>query len=275
MEWDIHCLERSPVFEPLRPNAPARLAAWPSGADLQGALDARVPPVRNARGGGLRIVPPGPGRGGIAGKYEARILLDGELPVRPGDWHDYFNILVWLAFPLAKAALNARHYAELGRQHGAGEGNRGPVQDALTLFDEGGVIVASDDDELLGLLREWRWKALFWDCRDRVAARMRFFVFGHALFEKSLRPFVGITGRGLLLRVQPGLMAAPLVEQMAELDTRVAARLSDPAELRATRELAVVPILGVPGWYPGNEREGFYDNTEYFRPGRAHKERGS
>jgi hypothetical protein len=266
--WDSHCLEVSPVFEPLRPAAPARCSAWPVAADLQRAFDSRVPPVRNARGQPLRIVRPGPGRDGTAGKYEARILLEAELTVRPGDWHDYFNVLVWLAFPRAKAALNARHYAELERQRATGERNRGPVQDALTLFDEGGVIVASDDDGLLGLLRDWRWKELFWDCREQVAARMRFYVFGHALYEKALRPFLGITGRGMLFRTDRSLLAAPLADQMAALDGLVAAKLADPQYLNATRELAVVPVLGVPGWHPDNDREDFYDNTDYFRPAR-------
>ena len=34
------------------------------------------------------------------------------------------------------------------------------------------------------------------------------------------------------------------------------------------RELSPLPVLGVPGWWDGNEQEEFYDNTGYFRPGR-------
>src|SRR5688572_4047865 len=161
MDWDAGCLERSPIFGPLLARAPQRGAGWPEAADLQRALDGRAPPARNARGAPLRIVPPGPRRSGLADNYEARVFLEGALPVRAGDWHDYFNVLVWLAFPRAKSALNSRHYEELERQRAAGRLNRGPVQDALTLFDEGGVIVASCDEGLLALLREWRWKELF------------------------------------------------------------------------------------------------------------------
>lgn len=259
------------MFEPLRPRAPARHAGWPSAADLQRAFDARSPAPCNAHGMPLRIVAPGRRRAGLEGRYEARILLGGELTVRAADWHDYFNALVWLAFPRAKAALNARHYAELVRQRAAGEPNRGPVQDALTLFDEGGVIVASCDGDLLELLQDRRWKALFWERRAELAARMRFYVFGHALYEKALRPFIGITGRGVLVPTGPEFMTSPLASQVAELDERVAAILSDPLRLAATRELAVVPILGVPGWYPGNDIERFYDNADYFRPARSQK----
>jgi hypothetical protein len=97
---------------------------------------------------------------------------------------------------------------------------------------------------------------------------MRFWVFGHALYEKALRPFIGITGRGIVLKTDPGLFAAPQREQLALIDERVAGYLSDPASLAATRELAVVPILGVPGWFTESENEAFYDNLGYFRPGR-------
>jgi hypothetical protein len=266
VEWDPDCLERSPMFELLRRRAPARGPAWPETADLQRALDERAPPVVNARACPLRIAPPGPRRSGFAGKYEARVYLEGALPVRPGDWHDYFNVLVWLAFPRAKAALNARHYVELERQRAAGEENRGPAQDALTLLDESGVIVAASDEGLLDLLREWRWKELFWERRADLAARMRFFAFGHALCEKVLRPFVGITARAVLFRVDADLLAAPLDAQVGALDERMAAHVA--GNLRGTRELAVVPILGIPGWHPDNDREGFYDNTDYFRPAR-------
>ena len=268
MSWDPRCLDRSPIYSPLLPAAPARGDAWPSHAELQRALDARVPPVCNAAGMPLRAVPPGPRRGGLEAGYEARVFREGALAVRPGDWHDYFNVLVWLAFPRAKAALNERHHAELERQHAAGSRNRGPARDALTLLDEGGVIVAAADDALPGLLREWRWKELFWTRRSDLAARMRFFVFGHAIYEKALKPFPGIVSRGLVLRVEPALLEAPAADQVAALDGLAAEWIADPAHLRGTRELEVVPILGVPGWHPDNGREAFYDNTNYFRPAR-------
>jgi hypothetical protein len=268
MDWDPLCLDRSPMFAPLLPTAPSRGPAWPTLAELQRVLEARAPAICNANGMPLRVVPPGPRRAGFAAGYEARIFLEGALPVRQGDWHDYFNVLVWLAFPRAKAALNARHYAELERRHAAGSRNRGPVQDALTLLDEGGVIVAASDGALLELLRGWRWKELFWKRRADLVARMRFFVLGHAIHEKALRPFPGITSRGIAFEVAPEVLASPLPAQLAALDALAASWIADPAHLLGTRELAVVPILGVPGWHPDNAREEFYDNVDYFRPAR-------
>jgi hypothetical protein len=265
-----------PVFAPLRIHGAAVLdSAWPDLDALQRLLDARDPPVRSVSERPLTVVRQAPKPIVFEDGYEARIYLRGELQVRKDNWHDYFNLLVWLAFPRAKAALNARHYAALKAQRAAGAPNRGPAQDALTLFDEGGVVVASSDSELLEMLRQWRWKELFWTNRERLAARARFFLFGHAIYEKMLRPFLGITGRGILLDVTPELIAASPAAQLDAVDALVAARIADPASFAATRELAVVPVLGVPGWCVDNEREEYYDNTDYFRPARSGRKRDS
>jgi hypothetical protein len=97
---------------------------------------------------------------------------------------------------------------------------------------------------------------------------MRFYLFGHALYEKALRPFLGITGRGILLKTEPAVLVQPPGEQLAVLDSRVAAYISESGNLTTPRALAVLPVLGVPGWCRDNEREGFYDNADYFRSGR-------
>ena len=98
-EWDPEFLARSPMFEPLRAHAPVPGAEWPRLVDLQRTLDASQPPVRNASGMPLRLVPPGRKLASLEEKYEARLYLRGELLFREDDWHDYFNVLVWLAFP--------------------------------------------------------------------------------------------------------------------------------------------------------------------------------
>ncbi|MGH8702377.1 MAG: DUF3025 domain-containing protein, partial [Burkholderiales bacterium] len=268
--WDPEFLARSPMFEPLRAlGGVLARPDWPVRSALQNLLERDGNPVMTRSGLPLRLVPAGGRMSSFEERYEARIHLRGEMVFREHNWHDLLNVLVWLTFPRAKAALNARHFEALGNQRAAGAANRGPAQDALTLFDEGGVIVVSCDDGLLALLREWRWKELFWTHRARLQSRMRFVLFGHALFEKSLRPFLGITGRGILLKTEPGLLAQPPGERLAALDSRVAAHISESGNLTAPRELAVVPVLGVPGWCPDNGREEFYDDADYFRPGRG------
>ena len=258
------------MFEPLRVLG-AGLAGpeWPTRQALQDLLARRENPVMTRSGLPVHLVPAGGRKRSFEERYEARIHLRGEMVFRDRNWHDLLNVLVWLTFPRAKAALNARHFEALSAQRAAGMANRGPAQDALTLFDEGGVIVASSDEEMLRLLREWRWKELFWRNRERLTAGMRFILFGHALYEKALNPFVGITGRGILLEVEPAALARPVGEQVPVLDAKLAAHLSDPANLTAPRDLAVVPVLGVPGWHPDNARETFYDDADYFRPGRV------
>ena len=267
MDWDPNFLSRSPMFGPLQTHVPESLPAqWPGLPMLRGMLDQRVPPVRVASGRPLRLVPQVAQRGRAELRYEERIYRSGELQVRTNNWHDLFNVLVWLAFPRAKAALNARHHAALSERARRDASNRGPVEDALTLFDEGGVIVAATSHELQGLLRAHEWKELFWRRRHAVVAEMRFYLFGHALYEKALRPFTGITGRGLCFDVNQDFLRSPVAMQLAELDDRVAAHIAAPERLAATRDLAHVPILGVPGWCADNEAESYYDNREYFRP---------
>ena len=273
MDWDPHFLARSPMFEPLRAGAPAFGTDWPALGDLQRLLEEGDTPVCNASGFPLRLVPPALRTKAPEDRYEARTFLRGELEVRGRNWHDLMNVLVWRTFPAAKAALNARHYAEERARRAPG--NRGPVQDALTLFDEGGAIVVSDADHLLDLLRAFRWKELFWRRRDEVRRHMQFFVFGHAILEKALAPFTGITAGAILLaqpRREPHARAHDL---LARLDSRLASRLRDPAAFSRTRDLAPVPVLGVPGWCADNEREEYYENREYFRPGRIQASNGT
>jgi len=101
-----------------------------------------------------------------------------------------------------------------------------------------------------------------------VRDQMGFFLFGHGLYEKALQPYVGVTGQGLLVAVEPAFFAWPLARQLTHLDESLAAYLAEPAHCRSTAELTPVPLLGVPGWTVENEDESYYDNTAYFRPGR-------
>ena len=185
-QWSSDFLMRSPMFEPLRPlGAALRSPQWPTLDDLQRLADARDPRVLTRGGAPLHFVEQGAKAAAFEDKYEVRIYLKGEVQIRAANWHDLLNALVWLTFPHAKAALNERHYHALRNQQAAGAPNRGPVQDAMTLFDEGGVIVVASDDELLGQIREFRWKELFWRNRARGQSEMRFFLFGHALIREG------------------------------------------------------------------------------------------
>jgi hypothetical protein len=221
--------------------------------------------VRNAAGMPLRVRDQQALRGdGL--DYEARILDTGVVAVRPGNWHDVFNVLVWCIFPHAKAALNECHCAALKCNPG---GSRGAVRDALTLFDESGVIVLASDPSLLEAVYHFRWKELFWTRRAEFSRDLHVHVFGHSVYEKLLHPYVGLTGHAVLLDVAQAVIELPVAERTATLDRRLAAFFRKGETLRSPRDLQPVPLLGVPGWHPDTEREAFYDNRDYFRPGRG------
>ena len=141
------------MFEPLRAAArELRGPYWPGCDDLNRIIAARGKTMVTAGGRPLTFVEQQLRHATFEDKYEPRIFLRGEVQFRVCNWHDLLNALVWLAFPAAKAALNQRQYRELERRRASGAQNRGPAQDALTLFDEGGVIVVAADSALAALL---------------------------------------------------------------------------------------------------------------------------
>jgi hypothetical protein len=195
------------------------------------------------------------------------VFAYGKVLTRNRNWHDLFNALVWITFPKAKAAINRHHYREMLRREG-GEA-RGAVRDALTLFDESGVIVAASDAGLAELLTGFQWKELFWNRREDVVRGMRFHLFGHALYEKALAPYKGVTGKSVIVDVSAREFERPLPQQLASLDAHLARSFADIRSLAATEDYAPLPILGVPGWTAENRSERYYEDTQQFRPGRA------
>ncbi|MBI4808204.1 MAG: DUF3025 domain-containing protein [Nitrosomonadales bacterium] len=269
-EWNKAALLNLHAFEPLHPVI-ARIGTddFPS-LDVCNKLLAEQQPVITVQNGHtLRFVPQEYGKLPFEAQYEPRCFLKGEVPTRANNWHDLLNALVWSTFPRAKAAINVRHYRALTEVHDeVKRSQRGAVRDTNTLLDESGVIVPCADKELAGLLRDFRWKELFWQRRTEMQSSMGFYLFGHGLYEKALQPYIGMTGQGLLLPVEPEFFNWQLTQRLVHLDELLAEYLSVPQHCRSTRELAPVPLLGVPGWSRENEREIFYGNTAYFRPGR-------
>ncbi|MCX7893042.1 MAG: DUF3025 domain-containing protein [Burkholderiales bacterium] len=261
--WDRGRLLASPFFASLAP----ALAALP--ADRFPSLDdlnrvARARPATSGGGAPIRFVAASAPR---AADYELGIWHEGAVPTRPGNLHDLFNALVWLVFPRTKAVLNARHVQEISAR--AGERERGTARDVLTLFDEGGILVACADPSLAALLTGFRWRELFWERRCEVGRAMRFRVFGHAIHEKAVAPFRGITAKALIVPVSAAELAAPLEAELALLDARAAEHFAQPDALASTRSLAPLPVLGIPGWTPENADAAYYDDTGQFRPGRT------
>lgn len=241
---------------------------FPSLQDCNELLAARDPPITVQSGMPLQFVPQQNGKQSFEAQYEPRCYLTGEVQMRAHNWHDLFNALVWLSFPGIKAAINARHYHALLNERTQGNTGRGALRDVNTLLDESGVFVVYADAELAGLLRDFKWKELFWQQRVCVNASMGFFLFGHGLYEKALQAYVGMTGQGLLVAVEQEYFAWPPLRQLKHLDSLLADYLAAPEHCSNSRDLSPVPLLGIPGWATENDSATYYDNTLYFRPGR-------
>jgi hypothetical protein len=183
--------------------------------------------------------------------YERFIFESGNCPVRPG-LHDFFNGLVWLRFPHTKRALNRLQAQEIVR--GGIAGRRGPVRDAITVFDENGALLFAPP-ALWQALEARAWRELFVDLRP-LWAQARLMVFGHALLEQLGTPRKSLTAH--VWRAQCAM------DSEAGDDAWLATQCTP--ERLAAKPFTPLPVLGVPGWWAGNENFSFYDDSLVFRP---------
>lgn len=191
--------------------------------------------------------------------YERKIAQSGRVPIRARNLHDIFNALAWLVFPQTKAALNRLH-------RDATPGRRTPRRDFATLLDESGMLIAYRDPALIELLCNRAWQELFWLRRADVEHDMRFFVVGHAIYEKAQNPYPGITAHALAVPVEDAFFELPLEQAGSQIDA-VAAKLIDGSATPAPKSLTPLPVFGVPGWHE-NQTPEFYADRRYFRPPR-------
>lgn len=187
--------------------------------------------------------------------YEDFIFKTAQVPTRDG-LHDFFNGLCWHRFPLAKRRLNQLQAAEIETQ--GIRATRGPVRDALTLFDEN-VVLMHAPDEVWAALQARDWLKLFVDLREQWQ-QVHLVLFGHALLEKLVTPYKSITGHVYRIdsHVNPHDEAALDVWLVQDLQ---------PAKL-ATKPYEPLPVLGVPGWWEANAERVFYEDANVFRPKR-------
>lgn len=254
-DWDPALAQEGPAFAPYRDLVRALPATrWPGPAELEPLLRAAHPPACVHGGVPVRLVSAG------ASAYERHLHDTGEVQHRAQCWHDLLNALVWARFPRAKAALNAAHVAAYQ------DGARGPRRDALTLFDESGLLVVSEQAPLLELLRRFRWRELLWDRRAALARHADCLAFGHALLEKLLAPYPSITAHCLLLVVEPGWCELPAEARWQAADARLAQLLARAPQQPA--DLSPLPVLGLPGWSVLAQDPDFYARTDIFRAGR-------
>lgn len=224
-----------PIFEPVRVWLD-RIGSTPSLALLNSFSEEKD--LRNENGKPVRFVAPARSDP----YYEVHLFETGRVQTRPGSRHDLFNALAWLAFPRTKARINAMHAAQIPREGG----RRGRLRDMLTIFDEGGAIVAGTA-AAESLVRAARWRELFVE-RWR---EFRIVVVGHAVLEQALKPRPSVTCK---------VVFAHPNEDLDECAARTIARLRTPSDLPP------LPVFGYPGWLPESRDPAFYADTRYFRP---------
>ena len=181
--------------------------------------------------------------------YEQFIFEHKAVPTRDG-LHDFFNALCWLHFPLAKQQLNQVQAMAIQAQ-GVGA-VRGPVRDAVTVFDENACLIQVPDD-IWEALHLRQWSTAFVTLRH-LWQNAQVQIFGHAALEKLVNPYKAIAVH--LWRVPSGL---PLHEWDAWLSEDL------QAEKLARKPFLPTPVLGVPGWWADNEDPDFYVDTQVFR----------
>ncbi len=184
--------------------------------------------------------------------YEAFIYSHKRVPTRD-NLHDFFNGLCWLRFPQTKSRLNFLQAQEITSQ-GIGA-IRGPLRDALTLFDEN-VLLLQSSDELWRALQKRYWIKLFVQLRDEWQSA-HVVTFGHALLEKLVTPYKSITAH--VYRIASDVDA----QDDQALDDWLASNLQP--NFLATKPFLPLPVLGIPGWWPENKDASFYADTQVFR----------
>ncbi len=265
--WQPDFISQLPLFELLTDAYNGAWQAkmeWPTIADYNQHAAEYAKKINNCNGSPIRFIRQVTKSQEFIYSYEPSVYLRGEVLTRLNNWHDFFNMLVWLTFPKIKAAFNHWQYHHI-KQRTVIQKTRTPVENILTHLDENGVIVVSSDETLLELLRGQHWQELFWQRRECVKTKMQFLITGHALYEKGLKPYLGMTGSGLLFKVSDRFFKQSLSQKINEVDCLVSENLMQHKAVAAHTKLVPVPILGIPAWWPANAALDFYKNTQYFR----------
>ena len=197
----------------------------------------------------VRFVPQAELSEGMA--YEQFIFETRCVPTREG-LHDFFNALCWMRLPQTKTRLNQMQAVQIAAD--GVQSVRGPVRDAITLFDENAAFLRAPD-ALWQALAAKDWGRLFGELRP-LWDQSWLVLFGHALLEKLVQPRKPITAH--VYRVHPA------TDTLADLDAWLAQHLS--AQELAAKPFAHLPVLGVPHWWQANETPSFYDDVQVFRP---------
>ncbi|MDX1810537.1 MAG: DUF3025 domain-containing protein [Gammaproteobacteria bacterium] len=270
--WDKYFFQSSPLFFPIEP-AHSQLqcseSQWPGLDEYNQVILTRNDKIINGNGKTIRFVPQLAKADDFESQYEPLTFLKGEVQTRLNSWHDFFQVLVWSTFPKAKSTINALHYQAALQRHQRDPGNkqRTRLENFLTLFDECGSVIVYSDEKLKTFIQNFQWSDIFVEHRAAFSRQIECIVFGHAMYEKALQPYIGMTTHCLFLQQPSSFFALSTPEKTAIIDKEITTIL-EQTEDWTPRQLQPLPILGIPGWYAANENPDFYLNQDYFRPKR-------
>lgn len=151
--------------------------------------------------------------------YEPRIFLKGEVNTRKNSWHDFFNAAIWYTFPKTKAVLNMRQFIAFDERAQFPWKNplqtRTREQDLLTMFDEGGCILATFHSPSKNSSE-----------KEQVTIP---FLFGHGFYERIYYGDKDLSA--CTISVEMDFNYSPdeknMVDMIAEIDSHVSQILAD------------------------------------------------
>jgi hypothetical protein len=210
------------------------------------ALNAALAPLPSP----VRFVPQCDLPTGMA--YESYIFNSNCCPTREG-LHDFFNGLAWLLFPQTKRRLNQLHVGQIA-QTGI-QPVRGPARDALTVFSENAAFLQCPD-ALWDALAAKDWCRLFGPLRPLGAVQ------SGAVWSRA----AGEAGLPTKTHHRPRIQGAS--SYTFDSGSRPVDGRRHKRRAFGWQALCALPVLGVPGWWSGNEDPAFYEDASVFRPNR-------
>lgn len=236
-------------------------AATTENASVADSLNAQLPDgLTNAFAKPLKFVSQDSLPEGMA--YESFIAQTGNIPTRD-NFHDLLGGLIWLNFPKMKAVFNQLHEQDIA-QYGI-QAARSRLRNVLTLFDENGGVVVSEQLPVLQALQSFDWHTALWRYRDQWQHSTQFFPIGHALLEKMIEPRLGICAHCLLVQADRGFFELDKFSQRAQLDNWLSAFFLQHAANLHSKGFQPLPVLGIPE-FVAEQDASFYQNTQVFRP---------
>ncbi len=214
--------------------------------------------------------------------YEQFIANTGKIPTRD-NLHDLFNGSIWLTFPKTKALLNYYHMLEIAKQSDepANQKSRGRVRDAITVFDENGAVLVTSEPSIGEALIHFDWQGSLinsranWDNprQPQANSKATVYIFGHALLEQLIQPRKPLCAHSIVINVSQDFFGLLTAERIIYLDDKLAEYMDDllSQDTVTPRQLAPLPILGVPHFWSENSNADFYKDDFVFRRGRYHQ----